>query len=134
MSLCPVGSLSGGHVHGVCVWESLSRGLCPGGLCQVGVSVQWGSLSGNFRPGRWVSVHWVGLCPLGGGSLSGGGKGLCLGGSLSKGCLCPRGSLSRGFSLIETPLSPVNRITDTCKTLPCLNFVAGGKYRNEMKV
>ena len=91
MSLCPVGSLSGGHVHGVCVWESLSRGLCPGGLCQVGVSVQWGSLSGNFRPGRWVSVHWVGgLCP--GGVRVSVWEGLCPRVASVQGGLCPGGS------------------------------------------
>ena len=103
--------------------ECILVGCVPPASCRREVSVQ-----GGFCPGDSLS----------GGSLSGG---LCPGGlhpgGLRPGGLCPGGSLSRGVSvqgvsvqgvfLTETPLPLWTESQTHVKTLPCRNFVAGGK-------
>ena len=98
--LPPVTKLRQGNVF-TPVCDSVRGGvLCPGvGFCvQRGVSVRGVSV-------QRVSVQEVSLSRM---SLSGGGASvqgevLGLGGSLSRGCLCPEGLCPGGVSVRETP-------------------------------
>ena len=85
LHLCAILFTGGSLSRGLCPDRSLSRGFSiQGGLFSRGVSV-WGSVSRGP-----LSVQGICLCP----------GGLCPGGSVSRGYLCPWGvSLSRVVSL-----------------------------------
>ena len=76
--------------------------------------------SSRMRTIRCSSRLLGGMSTRGGGCLPRGG--LCLPGV----CVClPRGACLPGGCLADTP---VDRMTDRCKTLPCRNYVVDGNY------
>ena len=139
----PAGVSRGSASRGVCpTWGALHPGGSAqprGGYASGGLPTPGGSTSRGATQPRGLPNPW-GVCIYGGLHLGGllnpwgvciwgsaQPRGVCLGGSASRGCLPnPQVCLQGGW---EDLPPPVNRMTHRCKniTLPQTSF-AGGKY------
>ena len=110
--------------------HALGRGVCIPACTGQGVYIP--ACTGQW--GVYPSMHWAGGCVF----QHALGRGCLLGGGLPRGCL-PRGLSDWGCGRHppdqrQTPPCEQNDWQTGVKTLPCRNFVAGGKNFQRLKV